>query len=222
MLVLNIPVAILCGKSISKRFTFFSLLNVCFASFFLKFLKFDPLFDDMLLNIIFGGFLYGIMTVIALKGNASTGGTDFIALYVSNKLGRSIWSYVFVFNAGLLLIFGYMFGWEYAGYSILFQFISTKTIDSFYHRYERMTMQITTSCPEVVICAYVKEYRHGISRVDGVGGYSGRNVSLLHTVVSSYEVQDIVKLIHETDHYAIINTFKTEDFYGGFYMKPIG
>lgn len=34
MLVLNIPVAILCGKSISKRFTFFSLLNVCFASFF--------------------------------------------------------------------------------------------------------------------------------------------------------------------------------------------
>lgn len=129
---------------------------------------------------------------------------------------------MFVFNAGLLLIFGYMFGWEYAGYSILFQFISTKTIDSFYHRYERMTMQITTSCPEVVIRAYVKEYRHGISRVDGVGGYSGRNVSLLHTVVSSYEVQDIVKLIHETDHYAIINTFKTEDFYGGFYMKPIG
>lgn len=56
----------------------------------MKFLKFDPLFDDMLLNIIFGGFLYGIMTVIALKGNASTGGTDFIALYVSNKLGRSI------------------------------------------------------------------------------------------------------------------------------------
>ncbi len=116
-----------------------------FCQFFLKFLKFDPLFDDMLLNIIFGGFLYGIMTVIALKGNASTGGTDFIALYVSNKLGRSIWSYVFVFNAGLLLIFGYMFGWEYAGYSILFQFISTKTIDSFYHRYERMTMQITPS-----------------------------------------------------------------------------
>lgn len=34
MLVLNISVAILCGKSISKRFTFFSLLNVCFASFF--------------------------------------------------------------------------------------------------------------------------------------------------------------------------------------------
>lgn len=221
MLVLNIPVAILCSKSISKKFTFFSLLEVFFASFFLKVLKIGPLFEDALLNIIFGGFAYGIMTVIALKGNASTGGTDFVALYVSNRTGKSIWSYVFVFNSIILLIFGAMFGWEYAGYSILFQFISTKTIDSFYHRYERMTMQITTSKPEEIISAYMKEYRHGLSRVDGIGGYSGKPISLLHTVVSSYEVQDIAKLMKETDPNAIINTFKSEDFYGGFYLKPI-
>jgi len=221
MLVLNIPVAIICSKSISKRFTFFSLVQVFFASFFLKVLNFEPLFDDVLLNVIFGGFLYGIMTVIALKGNASTGGVDFVALYISNKRGKSIWSYVFVFNAALITIFGYMFGWEYAGYSILFQFISTKTIDSFYHRYERMTMQITTTKADEVIKAYVAEYRHGVSRVDGIGGYSGQKVSLLHTVVSSYEIQDIAKLMRRTDPHVVINTFKSEDFYGGFYLKPI-
>lgn len=221
MLALNIPVAILCSKSISKKFTFFSLIEVFVASFFLKALDFGPLFEEPLLNIIFGGFAYGIMTVIALKGNASTGGTDFIALYISNKKGKSIWSYVFMFNASLIVIFGAMFGWEYAGYSILFQFISTKTIDSFYHRYERMTMQITTSKPEEIIAVYMKEYRHGLSRVDGIGGYSGKPVSLLHTVVSSYEVEDIAKLMKEADPNAIINTFKTENFYGGFYLKPI-
>lgn len=221
MLLLNIPVAILCSKSISKRFTFFSLVQVFAASFFLEVLNWGPLFDDPLLNIIIGGFANGIMVVIALRGNASTGGTDFIALYVSNKIGKSIWGYVFIFNAMILVIFGAMFGWEYAGYSILFQFISTKTIDSFYHRYERMTMQITTSMPDEVIKAYMTEHRHGLSRVDGIGGYSGRPVSLLHTVVSSYEVQDVAKLMIETDPNAIINTFKSEDFYGKFYMKPI-
>ena len=221
MLALNIPVAILCSKSISKRFTLFSLLQVFFASLFLRVLDFEPLFDDVLLNVIFGGFLYGIMTVIALKGNASTGGVDFVALYISNKKGKSIWSYVFAFNATLITIFGFMFGWEYAGYSILFQFISTKTIDSFYHRYERMTMQVTTTKPDDVIKAYVSQYRHGVSRVDGVGGYSGKEVSLLHTVVSSYEIQDIAKLMRGADPHVIINTFKSEDFYGGFYLKPI-
>lgn len=221
MLALNIPVALFCQKSIGKRFTIFSMLQVFFASFFLKVLHLEPLFEDALLNIIFGGFANGIMCVIALKGNASTGGTDFIALFVSNKIGKSIWGYVFIFNSFILVIFGAMFGWEYAGYSILFQFISTKTIDSFYHRYERMTMQITTSKPDEVIAAYMKEIRHGMSRVDGIGGYSKRPVSLLHTVVSSYEVQDVAKVVKETDPGAIINTFKSEEFYGGFYMKPM-
>lgn len=221
MLILNIPVALLCSKSISKRFVFFSMIQVFMVSICLKVCKFSPLFDDTLLNIIFGGFLYGISALIALKGNASTGGTDFIALYISNKLGKSIWSYVFIYNAILLIVFGTMFGYEYAGYSILFQFISTKTIDSFYHRYERMTMQITTAKADEVIEAYMKEYRHGMSRLDGTGGYSKKPMSLLHTVVSSYEVEDVARLIRTVDPNVIINTFKTENFYGNFYLKPI-
>ena len=221
MLVLNIPIALFCCKSISKRFTFFSLLQVIIASFFLKVIHFEALFDDRLLNIIFGGFLYGMQAVIALKANASTGGTDFIALYISNKKNKSIFSYVFIFNACLLIIFGMMFGWENAGYSILFQFISTKTIDTFYNRYARMTLQITTSKPDAVIQCLIKNYRHGLSRVDGIGGYSGRNISLIHVVVSSYEVGEMVALMRTVDPHVIVNVMKTENFYGGFYLKPI-
>ncbi|MEE1411327.1 MAG: YitT family protein [Bulleidia sp.] len=221
MLVLNIPIALFCCKSISKRFTFFSLLQVIIASFFLKVIHFEAVFDDRLLNIIFGGFLYGMQAVIALKANASTGGTDFVALYISNKKNKSIFSYVFIFNAMLLIIFGMMFGWENAGYSILFQFISTKTIDTFYNRYARMTLQITTSKPDAIIQCLIKNYRHGLSRVDGIGGYSGRNISLIHVVVSSYEVSDIVALMRSVDPHVIVNVMKTENFYGGFYLKPI-
>lgn len=221
MILLNVPVAILCYKSISPRFTFFSLLEVFLASFFLNVFEFEPIFEDLLLNIVFGGFLYGLLTVCALKGNASTGGTDFIALYVSNKKGKSIWEYVFMFNATILLIFGFMFGWENAGYSILFQFISTTTIDNFYHRYERVTLQVTTSMGEAVMLAYIRKFKHGISSVDAVGGFSHKKMNLLHTVVSSYEVQDIIELMREVDPHCIVNVVKTEDFIGGFYQAPI-
>lgn len=221
MILLNVPVAMICYKSISPKFTFFSLLEVFLASFFLKIIDFPPIFDDILLNIAFGGFAYGLLTVIALKGNASTGGTDFIALYISNKKGKSIWEYVFVFNTMILIIFGSMFGWEHAGYSILFQFISTRTIESFYHRYERVTMQVTTAKAEAIMLAYIREYKHGISCVDAIGGYSHKKMNLLHTVVSAYEVQDIVDLMRDVDSHVIINVMKTENFYGGFYQKPI-
>ena len=220
MLALNIPVAFLCSKSISVRFTFYSMMQVFLASFFLKVLHFQPMFNDVMLNVVFGGFLYGIGIVIALRGNASTGGTDFIALYVSNKTGRSIWEYVFAGNVLILCIFGFIFGWIYAGYSILFQYISTRTISAFHHRYERVTLQITTSKAEAVIRAYIAHYRHGISCVDAVGGYSHKKMNLLHTVVSSYEVPDIVALMREEDH-VIVNMIKTENFYGGFYQAPM-
>ena len=222
ILVLNIPVAILCSKSISKRFTFYSVIQVFLASLFLKICDFQPIFQDLMLNVLFGGFLYGIAIAMALRGNASTGGTDFIALYVSNKTGRSIWEYVFAGNVLILCVFGYMFGWLYAGYSILFQFVSTKTISAFHHRYERVTLQITTMHAEQVMKAYVQKYRHGISCVEAVGGYSHKKMYLLHTVVSSYEAAEIIELMREQDPHIIINVLKTQNFYGSFYQAPIG
>ena len=219
MIVLNVPVAILCYKNVSPRFTLFSLLQVFLASLFLKVCQFQPLFNDILLNITFGGVSYGLMAVLVLRGNASTGGTDFIALYISNKKGKSIWEYVFVFNTLILMIFGSMFGWIHAGYSILFQFISTKTIDSFYHRYERVTLQITTRKAKEIVDTYIQYYRHGISCVEAIGGYSKQPMNLLHTVVSSYEVQDIIDLMKDVDPDLIVNVIKTENFYGGFYQQ---
>ena len=191
------------------------------ASVFLKVLHFEALFDDVMLNVIFGGFLYGISIAIALRGNASTGGTDFIALYVSNKTGRSIWGYVFAGNVVILCIFGFLFGWVHAGYSILFQFISTRTISALHHRYDRVTLQVTTAQAEPVIRAYVEHFRHGISCVDAVGGYSHKKMYLLHTVISSYEVNDAVQLMRAVDPHVIINVIRTENFYGGFYRAPI-
>lgn len=225
VVVLNVPVALMCVKSISKKFTFFSLIQVFLLSIFLRVFSFSPIFEAeenaIVLNVLFGGFLYGLGTVIALKGNASTGGTDFIALFISNKLGKSIWEYVFAFNVVVLCIFGFMFGWIYAGYSILFQFVATKTISTLHRRYDRYTLQITTTKASEIIDAYIKEYHHGISCIDAIGGYSKMNMYLLHTVVSSYEVNDIVHLMREIDPKVIINMIKTEQFYGKFYQQPI-
>ena len=221
MVLLNIPVAAFCYQHIGKKFVIFSMLQVMLASFFLQLLKPEPLFDDVLLNICFGGFLYGMCTAIALKGNASTAGMDFIALYVSNRVGKSIWQYVFAFNCCMLCIFGALFGWEHAGYSILFQFIATKTIDNFYHRFKRVTLQITTQKPREVVKEYISFCKHGISVVDGYGGYSGKPMSLLHTVVSTYEVQDIIFHLKQVDPALIINVMPTETFVGIFYQKPL-
>ena len=221
LIMLNIPVAILCYRGISPRFTFYSILQVIVGSFFIRVLNFEPLFvDDTMLNVIFGGVLNGLYVSLALKGNASTGGMDFVALYVSNRNGKTIWQEVFLFNTALLLIFGALFGWKHAGYSIIFQYISTKVISTFHQRYHKVTLQITTRYGEDVMDAYLKTVRHGISCVEAIGGFSRERMYLLHTVLSSYEVIDAVAVIKEADPRAIINQISTENFYGQFHREP--
>ena len=221
LIMLNIPVAILCYRGISARFTFYSILQVFVGSFFIRVLNFEPLFvDDTMLNVIFGGVLNGLYVSLALKGNASTGGMDFVALYVSNRNGKTIWQEVFLFNTALLLIFGALFGWKHAGYSIIFQYISTKVISTFHQRYHKVTLQITTRYGEDVMDAYLKTVRHGISCVEAIGGFSRERMYLLHTVLSSYEVIDAIAVIKEADPRAIINQISTENFYGRFHREP--
>lgn len=221
LIMLNIPVAILCYRGISARFTFYSILQVFVGSFFIRVLNFEPLFvDDTMLNVIFGGVLNGLYVSLALKGNASTGGMDFVALFVSNRNGKTIWQEVFLFNTLLLLIFGALFGWKHAGYSIIFQYISTKVISTFHQRYHKVTLQITTRYGDDVMETYLKNIRHGISCVEAIGGFSREKMYLLHTVLSSYEVIDAVSVIKEADPRAIINQISTENFYGRFHRVP--
>lgn len=221
ILVLNIPAALLAYKNVSHRFTLLSCIQFVLTSFFLQILDFSPLFDDLTLNVLFGGFLYGMSIVLALRADGSTGGTDFIALYVSNKIHKSIWDYVFIFNCCMLIIFGYLFGWVHAGYSIIFQLISTRTISNFYQRYQQITIEITTNDPEIITETFMNNFRHGMSVISAYGGYSKKRFYLCKTVVSSYEVRDVVDCIRSVKPDVLINTYSTMNFYGKFYQKPI-
>ena len=226
MITLNIPVAILCWRHISRRFVLFSMVQVFLAAFFLRVLPPDVLtglvsFESKFLDVVFGGFLYGFSIALALKGGASTAGSDFISLMVSNRTGKTIWGQIFAGNCVMLLVFGAMFGWENAAWSIIFQFISNNAISMFYHRYERVTLQVTTRRPMEIMAAYQARYRHGVSCVEGFGGYRHQKMWLLNTVVSAYEQDDIIRLMRAVEPRAVINVLRTENFFGGFYRGNI-
>jgi len=221
MLLLNIPVAIICYKHISHKFTYLSVLQVVASSIFVEIISVKPLFDSLTLNIVFGGVLYGVALLIALRFSGSSGGTDFIALLVSNKTGKTIWREVFVFNCILIVIFGFTASWEAAGYSIIFQFITTKVIELNYHRYECFTIQATTMHPDEIINEFIQHSKHGISITEIVGGYSKQKMYMLNTVTSAYELDETIKIMRTIDPDIIINVYKTEKFIGKFYRKPI-
>ncbi|MCR4891383.1 MAG: YitT family protein [Lachnospiraceae bacterium] len=216
LLCLNLPVALFCAQKISKRFVFFSLLQVFLLSLFSRFIPTYPIFDQMILNVIFGGCIYGFSVALALRGGASTGGTDYIALYVANKTGKEIWIGVFIFNCILLAVFGYFFSWEKAGYSIVFQFISTRMVTTFHTRYKRVMMQIFTKKQDEVLKEYLAHFTHGITVLKGTGGYTGQDTAVLLSVTSSYELHEAIEVMKRADPEVIINVTNTSQFIGKF------
>ena len=57
LLLLNGPIALICYHEVGKKFVIFSMIQVALTSLCLKLVPVVPLFNDVLLNICFGGFL---------------------------------------------------------------------------------------------------------------------------------------------------------------------
>ena len=78
---LNIIIAVLFAKPLGKHFTSYTVVWFTLTSIFTAVLPKIQLTDEIILITIFGGILSGFATSLVLNINASTGGTDFIAMY---------------------------------------------------------------------------------------------------------------------------------------------
>lgn len=208
-------------KMVGKKFTMYSILMIILTGIFVDVLPNANITEDVLLVSIFGGIVNGIALSIALRGNASSGGTDFISMWISKKTNQSAWNYVMGMNAVMLVIAGLLFGWDKALYSIIFQFCSTQIINTMHLRYKRMTMFIVTSQPEILIPIIQHSTHHGVTQLEGIGTYSGKPRTLLYTVVNTAEVKPLMNKIKELDQTAFVNVTKTEQVEGRFYLEPI-
>ena len=140
--LLNAIPAFIGYKMVGKKFTIFSCLMIFLTGLFADIMPSINITEDILLITIFGGILQGIALGIALRGNASSGGTDFIAMWISKKTGQPAWNFILGMNAVMLVAAGYLFGWNKALYSIIFQFCSTQVINTVHKRYKQMTIFI--------------------------------------------------------------------------------
>lgn len=208
-------------KTVGKKFTFYSVIMIILTGVFVEILPSINITEDLLLISVFGGILQGIALGIALRGNASSGGTDFIAMWISKKTNQPAWNYILAMNAVMLLAAGFMFGWNVALYSIIFQFCSTQIVNVVYTRYKRMTIFIVTSQPDIVIEEIQNSTHHGVTRLEGIGTYYGKPRTMLYTVIDSANVKGLVTRIREIDYTSFVNVTKTESIEGNFYQRPI-
>ena len=207
-------------RYIGKKFTLYSCLMIILTGIFTDILPGFTITYDTLLISIFGGIINGFMISVCLLVNATTGGTDFIAIYLSEKKGIESFNVILGLNVVILVAAGLMFGWDKALYSIIFQYASTQVLHALYKKYQQQTLFIVTNKPQEICETISKESNHGATILEGEGSYGHCERHVVYSVVSSAESKRVTRAVKEVDPNAFINTIRTEQLLGRFYQKP--
>lgn len=219
---LNVFPVVIGFRFIGKKFTIYSVVMIVVSGFLTDLfdgLEFLRLTEDLLLCSVFGGLLTSVAVALCLFADSSSGGTDFIAIYIAEKTGKSAWNYIFAFNCAVLAVAGLLFGWETALYSIIFQFTSTQALNFIYRRYEKTTLLIITDRPDDVYATIKNLTQHGATVFEGKGEYSGKIHKMVYTVVSSDESGKLEGEIRKTDPAAFINVIRSKEIVGKFFKR---
>jgi uncharacterized membrane-anchored protein YitT (DUF2179 family) len=207
-------------RYIGKKFTLYSCLMIMLTGLFTDLIPSYALTYDILLISIFGGIINGFCISLCLMVDATSGGTDFLSIYFSQKTGRDSFNLILGINVVIVSLGGIIFGWDIALYSIIYQYASTQVLHLLYKNYQQQTLFIVTNNAAAVCAAISDISHHGATIMKGEGSYEGHERSVVYSVVSSYEAQRVISAIKAVDGKAFINAIKTETLQGQFYHKP--
>ena len=207
-------------RFIGKKFTLYSCLMIVLSSVFVDIVPGYTITYDTLLISIFGGLINGFVISICLLVNATTGGTDFIAIYLSEKKGVDSFNIILALNVVILAAAGLLFGWDKALYSIIFQYTSTQVLHTLYKKYQQQTLFVVTNKAQEISEAISKECNHGATILEGEGSYGHCERHVVYSVVSSAESKRVIRAVKQADPEAFVNVIRTEQLSGRFYQKP--
>lgn len=207
-------------RFIGKKFTLYSCLSIMLTNVLTDVLPSLAITYDTLLISVFGGIFNGLAISMCLMMNATTGGTDFIGIFLSERKGVDSFNVVLGFNAVLLVIAGFMFGWEKALYSIIFQYTSTQVLHMLFKQYRQHTLFVVTNHARRIYEVIAKNSNHGATIIEAEGSYEHQERKIVYSVVSRAECKDIIDGIRAVDPKAFVNVINTQQVSGRFYQRP--
>ena len=219
-LPLNAVPIIIGLRFLGRKFTMYSIYVTVLTSVLTDLFPQIPITYDILLICLFGGIINGAAISLCLLVGASGGGTDFISIFMSERKGIDTYNYIFAANVVILTVAGLLFGWDKALYSIVYQYVSTQTLHLLYRNYQRMSFFIVTEKAQEGCDAIYAATHHGATIMQAEGSHEHRAKQVVYSVVSAADSKKAMKAVTDTDPEAFVNSFRTQEIHGHFYMKP--
>lgn len=207
-MLMNLPLFLLGGMKIGKKFFVGSLIGMVVSSAGLDALSLLPApAVEPLLAALYGGVICGVGLGIVFASGASTGGSDIVV-----RLLKLRWQHVpigtinMVFDLTVAVLTGLAFrDVSKALYSGVAIFVTGKVIDAVVYRFDYSKVAlIITKEHEAVAERISLLLDRGATYLHGEGSYSRQNMKVVLTAVKRQQVAELKRLVVELDPNAFI------------------
>lgn len=207
-MLINLPLFIISGIKIGKKFFIGSLLGMTISSVLLDTFALMPHPQmEPLLAALYGGLICGIGLGIVFAAGASTGGSDIVVRLLKLKYEHvPIGTISIIFDAVVVILTGLVF-WDvskalYCGVSI---FVSGQVVDAVVYRfdYSKVVMIVSKEHERIAREIGLKLDR-GATYLNGQGSFSGNDMKIVFTVVKKQQVAELKRLVMEIDNGAFV------------------
>ncbi len=164
-----------------------------------------PISDQPFLELIYAMLLTSIGSALMFYHDASSGGTDIVALiikkYTSMDIGKGLLCTDFLVAASAFLVFGI----ETGLFSLLGLFAKALLVDGVIDSlYSFKYFIVITDKPELIKQYIIKDLHHGATVHSAEGAFTGDGKVMIHTVCKRMEAIILRKKIKEVDPHAFI------------------
>jgi len=206
--IINLPLFILAGWKVGKKFFFGSLLGMLLSSTFIDLFTVLPVPQtEPLIGALYGGVLCGAGLGLVFSTGFSTGGSDIIVRLLKLKWRNvPIGMISIVFDLCIAVFTGIVF-WDIsrALYSGIAIFVTGKILDAVVYRFDYSKVALIVSPHYNQIAKQIGEkLERGATLLEGEGVYSGVPTKVVLTAVKRQQLAELKQLVVDIDPDAFI------------------
>jgi len=206
----NLPLFIIGWRYLGgPKFALRTILAILSFSLFVDLLMYlipgPGVTEDPVLNTLFGGILLGLGLGIVYLGRGTSGGTDILGRILNRKLGISISMAYMLTDSLVVIMAGFVFGWEKALYGLIMIYVSgvVAEVASEGTKVVRTAM-IISSKGDLVAKSILEELERGVTIIPAKGAYTQEGRTLLYCAVTKSDVIRLKTIVHDVDPLAFM------------------
>lgn len=204
------------GKSFGLRTCYTSLLLSC-VTWGLEYIipLNGPLTSQPLLELIFAVALPAIGSAILFNMQASSGGTDIVAMILKRHTNVNIGNCLLCVDFLITVFACIAFGVETGLFSLLGLMLKSVIVDMVLENIKvHKCFQIITSKPEEIVQFIVNDLNRGATELSGEGAYTHENKTVILTVVNRYQAIKLRQFAKQIDPKCFILITNTGEIIG--------